>query len=86
MISQTESGENIWIKVGFDGAPHRIAKELTDNTVKCFECGDMIDLKEESFEEHLEELHHGEANIGMEVNIGICFWLLDQDILKKTSC
>ena len=40
------------------------------NTVKCLECGDIVDLKEESFEEHLNRLHHGEVNIRMEKFFG----------------
>ena len=64
LIPQTESDECTWIRVGFCGVPYRIAKELIDNIVQYLECGDMTDLKEQSFEEHMEELHHGEVNIG----------------------
>ena len=66
LISQTVSDECRWIAVGFDGVAYRIVKEMTENTVKCLECGDIIDLKEESFEEHLNKLHHDEVNIGIE--------------------
>ena len=65
LILQTLSDEHTWIRVGFNGVPYSIAKELIENTVKCLDCGDMIDLKEEPFEEHLEELHHGEESINM---------------------
>ena len=66
LMLQTEPDQRTWNRVGFDGASYRIAKELINNTVKCLKCGDMIDLKEESFEEHLEELHHGEVKISMD--------------------
>ena len=66
LILQTESDKRTWIRVGFDGVLCRFTRDLIDNTVICLECGDMIDVKEESFEEHLEELHHGEVNIVME--------------------
>ena len=35
LISQTESDERTWIRVGFDDVPYRIAKEQIDNTAKC---------------------------------------------------
>ena len=35
LISQTVSDECRWIAVGFDGVAYRIAKEMTENTVKC---------------------------------------------------
>ena len=35
---------------------YKIAKELIDNTVKCLDCVDMMDLKEESFGQHLGAL------------------------------
>ena len=57
------SDECAWVREGFDDVPYRTAEELIENTVKCLECGDIIDLKEESFEEHLNKLHHGEVNI-----------------------
>ena len=66
LISQTVSDEHKWVRVGFGGVPYRIAKELIENTLKCLECGDIVDLKEESFEEHLNKLHHGEVNIRVE--------------------
>ena len=66
MISQTVSDEHKWVRVGFGGVPYRIAKELIENTLKCLECGDIVDLKEESFEEHLNKLHHDEVNIRVE--------------------
>ena len=86
LILQTESDQRTWIRVGFDVATYRIAKELIDNTVKCLECGDIIDLKEESFEEHLEELHHGEVNISMENFFGNLLLAPGPGHIKKTSC
>ena len=73
LISQTVSDERTWIRVVFDDVPYKIAKELIENTVKCLECADIIELKEESFEEHLKELHYGEMNIGMEKYFGNFF-------------
>ena len=40
------SDERTWVRVGFDGVPYRIVKELIENTIKCLECRDIVDLKE----------------------------------------
>ena len=53
--------------------PYRIAKDLIDNTVKCVQSVDTNHLKVDCFEEHLDEIHHGEMNVDIEKSLEIYF-------------
>ena len=47
-----KSDESTWVRIGFDGVPYRIAKELIGNVHFCNGCEEIIDIKEESLESH----------------------------------
>ena len=53
--------------------PYRIAKDLIDNTVKCVQSVDTNHLKVDCFEEHLDEIHHGEMNVDIGKSLEIYF-------------
>ena len=53
--------------------PYRIAKDLIDNTVKCVQSVDTNHLKVDCFEEHLDEIHHGEMTVDIEKSLEIYF-------------
>ena len=60
-MQQVKSDERIWVRIGFDGVPYQIAKELIDKVYFCNGCEEITDLKEESLETHLLHFYDGES-------------------------
>ena len=60
-MQQVKSDERIWVRIGFDGVPYQIPKELIDKVYFCNGCEEITDLKEESLETHLLHFYDGES-------------------------
>ena len=70
LLQQVKSDERTWVRIGFDGIPYRIAKELICKVYFCNGCEEIIDLKEDSLETHLLHFHYGDSNISVKPYFG----------------
>ena len=70
LLQQVKSDERTWVRIGFDGVPYGIAKELIDKVYFCNGCEEIIDLKEDSLETHLLHFHYSDSNISVKPYFG----------------
>ena len=70
LLQQVKSDERTRVRIGFDGVPYRIAKELIDKVHFCNGCEEIIDIKEESLESHLLQFHDGDSNVSLKSYFG----------------
>ena len=70
ILQQVKSDERTSVKIGFDGVPYRIAKELIDTVHFCNGCEEISDLKEDSLETHLLHFHDGDSNVSVKPYFG----------------
>ena len=65
-----KSDERTWVRIGFDGVPYRIAKELIDKVYFCNGCEEIIDLKEKPLETDLSHFHDSDSNASVKPYFG----------------
>ena len=79
-----KSDERTWVRIGFDGVPYRVAKELIDKVHFCNGCEEIIDIKEESLESHLLQFHNGDGNVSLKPYFGDILLVPGPGHMEKT--
>ena len=79
-----KSDERTWVRIGFDGVPYRVAKELIDKVHFCNGCEEIIDIKEESLESPLLQFHNGDGNVSLKPYFGDILLVPGPGHMEKT--
>ena len=65
-----KADEKTWVRIGFDGVPYRIAKELIDKVYFCNGCEEITDLEEEPLETPHLHFPDGHSHISVKPFFG----------------